>query len=666
MTQSVFEFHTGFILHSDGEQSVMDCPFCEREQKLWFNKEGLWDCKGGDCKKAGNVYTFIRALYEKFDNLTKTAELVKDLRGIPTEYVRKNGLKYNELNNSILIPCFKHDKLVNLYKAVTRDEKTTIYASPGNTGLEHSLMNWPEVIYDLVWIVEGHWDKLAADAIVGHQPITVIAVPGAGVWKPNWCEVLDGRHVSFLYDNDSSGRSGYERVIVKEVAKSRYKPKSIQYLHWDNEVDGYDLNDLYRDKKRQSFNYIDDHSKAFSVPENTVIIKETIETVPADQTCDTWDKLLAVFKEEYYVTPDMEMCLCAMLASIYSLKIGGEQLWYKVIGPPGCGKTTLAKVVSACEQALLRSTFTGLFSGWKDDSDEDASLAALMQNKALIVKDADALIKQPNAPQTFSEMRDYYDKDSSTQYKNRVQRNYRNSRSSVILFGTTVLRNSDHSFLGERFLDFELRVTEEDKKEIKRIVRQKTTQMALYPNEPSPDTKVQAACKGFVEYHLMNRVVEKGLDADEEDYIDEMASLVAAMRTDVDRDMGGKGEVSSTPVVEVPSRLTGQLMKVALIIPVITGDKRYSDRLINKFAVDIIDSTSPRFQVVKCLRKGWYRREAIVEETGIPKTTVTRILDDLRVLGIIEGRYAQASVTKKIMEITLIDKYKESITLLGY
>lgn len=666
--QSIFEFHTGFKLHSEGEQSNMDCPFCGKDQKFWFNREGLWDCKAGNCKKSGNAFTFIRLLYESFDNITHTAEIIKDSRGIPTEWTRANGLKFNTLNNSILIPCFKGDTLKALYKAVQRNGKWIIYASPKEGGVEHALMNWPETTHDIVWVVEGHWDKLAAEAIVGHtHQVTVVGVPGAGVWKAAWCEILEGKHVYFLYDNDSSGRTGYERVILKEIAKSRYKPKSIQYLDWPTGTpEGYDLNDLYRDKHRQSYNYIDDHCKPFTSPESTVLVKQVIENVTPDYSCDSWDKFLDRFRAAFHVTPDMEMGLAALIASIYSLKIDGEQLWYKMFGPAGCGKTTLAKMLAGLDDVVLRSTFTGLFSGWQDDKEEDASLAATITNKALAVKDADALMRQPNIAQIFSEFRDFYDKDSSTQYKNRIQHNYRNARSSVILFGTNVLRRSDQSFLGERFLDYELRVSEADREAIKRIVRRKSTMLALYPNQPSPDLDVQMAFKGYVEGHVLKRAITKPLELDQEEFIDRVATLVSFLRTDVDRDMGGKGEVTFTPVVEVPSRLIGQLMKLALIMPVVTGDDRYTDKLISKFATDIIDPTNNRFQCVTNLRKGWYSRDQLVEETGIPRTTVTRVLDDLRVLQIVDIRHVAVGVGRKRMELTLKDDLKDHLALLGY
>lgn len=675
--KSIFEFHTGYTLQSKGVQSVMDCPFCEHENKFFFTKEGLWDCKAGNCKKSGNAFGFIRQLYDHFDTLVRGSELVKDIRGIPTEYSRANGIKWNPLNNSILIPAFKHDKVHALYKAIKQDryneetkqweQKWIILASPRDMGVEHSPMHWQESSQDIVWIVEGHWDKLAADAIIGHtNPITAVAVPGSGVWKPSWCEILDGKHVVFLYDNDSSGRAGYERVIIKEIANSRYKPKSIQYLHWPSNLpEGYDLNDLYLDQGRKAFDFIDENTKRFATPENTVVVKETIETVPPDYSCDSWDKFMHIFRKSYHVTPDMEMAVAALAASIYSLKFDGEQLWYKMFGPAGCGKTTLAKLLASLSDVVLRSTFTGLFSGWQDEDTSDASLAATIANKALVVKDADALMRQPNIAQIFSEFRDFYDKDSSTQFKNRVQNNYRNVRSSVMLFGTNVLRRSDQSFLGERFLDYELRLSDADRIAIKKMVRRKTTSQILNPGLPSEDIAVQSAFKGYMEGHVLNRTVSQALAPDQEEFIDRAATLVAKLRTDVDRDMGGKGEITFTPVEEVPSRLMGQLMKMALILPAITGDHRYVDPLVSKFCVDIIDPTSNRFTLIKQLSKGWYSRDSLVEETGIPKSTLTRMLEDLRIIKAIELRTVRLAANLKQYQMTTSDETKECLAMLG-
>lgn len=671
---SPFEFHTNLRAEEHNSQFVMDCPFCGGEQKFYFNSEYQWDCKRGSCGKSGNVYQFIRNIYDMFDNVTKSAEILATVRGLPREYFVKNGIKHNDLNGSFLIPAFKHDKVHNLYKAIQKKEfdktkgdwvdKWLILATPG---IDHMLIHWLETSNDTLWIGEGHWDKVAGDAIIGNtNPITMMNVPGAGVWKPAWCEALADKDIVFMYDNDKKGQAGFERVILQQIAKSPHKPKSISYLAWPEGLpDGYDLNDVYKEHRRQSFKWIQEHIKPYSAPENAVVVKTTIETIKADTSCDSFDKLLDMFKSLYHVTPDMEMALACLLASAYSINIEGEQLWYKIIGPPGCGKTTLAKMMSSSDRVVLRSTFTGLFSGWKDDSDEDASMVPLITNKMLVVKDADALLRQPNVERIFSELRDFYDKDSSTQYKNRVHNDYRNIRCTMVLCGTNVLRRADSSFLGERFLDLELGITRDDEERIKYKMLEKSEMVAFAENQLPPDTPLMAASKGFIDHHLLNRTASIRPSQQVKDSIYILSTLISQMRTKVDRDSMGKGEVTFTPVVEVPSRLIGQLMKLAICLPVVTGNDKLVMPAIRKIAKDIIDPTSSRFKISQILCDGYFNRDTIVENVEMSRTSVTRFLDDLRHLNFLDIEFRSSSVGRRRAFMTMREDIKKSMKTLG-
>ena len=646
-----FEFHTGQTYEEHGDQYIGTCPFCERENKFYFNKEWLWDCKSGTCvcptdgkRRSGNVVTFLRQLYEEHETLTKAANKVAEWRGLPLGRIQQLGVKYNPWNDSIIIPTFRNGKINNLYKVVNKKvneggqwrERLTILCTPS---VEHTLMSYPEETEDTVWVCEGHWDRIAAESIVGNtNGITPIGVPGAGVWKKYWTDVLAEKNVVFCYDNDPSGKTGFERVIAKYISGHHQKPKSVSYIKWpESTPEKYDLNDCFREHGKKSYAILKEYITEYEAPEGTVIVKSTIENVPANKECDTYDKLIDIFSESYHTTQDMRDCLLLVLASIYSISIEGEQLWLRVIGPPGCGKTTIAKAVSAAEQVVLKSTFTGLFSGWRDDSGEDKSMVPLISGKTLIVKDADALLKQPNVNQIFSELRDFYDKDSSTGYRHGFNHDYRNVRSTMVLCGTNVLRRSDSSFLGERFLDYELTITEADESLIATKMMEKSMQVAMDPSALPPDTPVMAAAKGFIE-HLLERPMNTRLTPEIQNDIKRLAKLTAQMRTKVDRDMQGKGEVTFSPVTELPTRLIGQLAKLCLCVPVVSGRIEDASRLLRKVVKDIIDPTSNRYKMCLILIEGYYGRDEIVECTGITKSTVTRELDNLRVLKLVDEK----------------------------
>lgn len=677
---SPFSFHTGIEYEQHGEQFIGRCPFCEKDDKFYFNKDYLWDCKNTKCidtvlkkPRSGNAVTFIRQVFEEHDTMSKAAQVVHEWRGLPQARIMQLQLKYNPWNDSIIIPTFKNGRLSNLYKAVKTKvmkdgewkDSIQILCTPS---IEHTLMNQTDDAHDTVWICEGHWDRIAAEAIIGNSPITAYGVPGAGVWKKQWTDVLADKDIVFCYDSDNAGRVGFEKVILKHIAIHPQKPKSIKYVDWPKNLpEGYDLNDLYRDKGRNCANFLEDHIKDYTTPEGTVIVKATIENVQPNREIDSFEKFMRVFKETYHTTQDMELCLLFVLTSIYSINVGGEQLWGRIIGPPGCGKTTVAKVVSASEQVVLKSTFTGLFSGYHDGSGDDKSLVPVIAGKTLIVKDADALLRQTNIERIFSELRDFYDKDSSTGYRHGFNHDYRNIPSTMLLMGTNVLRRSDQSFLGERFLDLEMRITRRDEELISLKMMERSLAQALDPSNLPPEMQVQAAAKGFIE-HLMSRQIKISLSKGLQTEILKLAKLTAQMRTKVDRDTFGKGDITFAPVSELPTRLIGQLTKMALCVPIVTGteDEIYNRRLLRKVVRDIIDPSCNRMKMCMDLMEGYFARDQLVESTGIPKSTLNRELDNLIALRLVDMKKAPTHMPKhKQFVFTLTDEIKEGLLLIG-
>lgn len=679
-----FTFHTGIEFSQGNSQFMGQCPFCQKEEKFHFNENYLWDCKNANCvnpstgkQRSGNLSSFLQQLYEEHETVSKAAQLVGKWRQLPQGRVSQLGLKYNPWNDSILIPTYRNGKINNLYKVVTTpDGKQRILCTPE---VEHTLFNYPEDANDIVWVVEGHWDRIAAEAIVGNLGITIIAVPGAGVWKKSWTDILADKDVVFCYDNDDSGRNGFEKVIIKHIASHNRKPKSISFINWKKGkikvVEGsstkehvdiphkFDLNDAYIEWGRKAIDHIEEMIEPFEAPESTIVISSTIESVKPNMEIKSYDMLLDEFKKIYHVTEDMELCLLLALTSIYSINIGGEQLWLRVIGPPGCGKTTIAKAISASDQVVLKSTFTGLFSGWHDDKDTDASMVPLISGKTLVVKDADALLRQPNVEKIFSELRDFYDKDSSTQYKNRVAHDYRNIPCTMILCGTNVLRRSDQSFLGERFLDMEMRISQHDEDLISQKMLERSMALALDHSNLPPETPVQAAAKGFIE-HLMNRKIDYSPSVKLQKEVRTFAKVASLMRTKVDREAFGRGDIRFAPVPELPTRLIGQLMKTVMCVPMVTGikDEVMNRKMLRKITQDIIDPTANRTVLSNILMEGWYTRDELMEHTNIPKSTLDRELNDLVALKLVDMKKV-AGINKryKVLSFTLTDSVKEAL-----
>lgn len=655
--KNLVTFLTNLSAEERHDQCITDCPFCHKEGHFFFSQEFMWDCKV--CGKSGNALTFIREFYETLPALANIEELVEAKR-LPYKALTNLGIRYNKWNDTFIIPCYKEGKLMALYKY--RLKSNRMYATPD---MDHCLFNWPQHINQELWICEGHWDKVAADVmLVNAQDVTAVAVPGSNVFKPEWASILANRDIVLVYDNDEAGLAGRKRLIEKIIAESHHKPKSIRIVDWSGKPEKYDLRDCYIEHGIDALKYIRDHTYEYEPPAGITVTKETAEEIEADNTCTTFDDLISRFKEVYHVTSDMELALLLVLASIYSVKIDGEQLWVRLIGPPSCGKTTIANAVATSSQVVLRSTFTGLFSGWKDDSDDDAGLIPIIDGKTLLVKDADALLQQPNVTKIFSELRDFYDKNSSVQYKNRVQRDYRNIRSTMILCGTNVLRRADQAFLGERFVDFEMVISPRDEDEINAKMMERSIMLAMNMEIENPERKVWAATKGFVN-HLMQRRPDLPPNDTQRSQIMNYAWLGAKMRSKVDRNM--KGEMTFAPISELAPRLIGQMVKLYFSASMVAGDGHPGiNKLIRKVILDILDESSLRFKVCSAIieRKrdqGWTRDE-LIDYTDIPKTTLTRELDDLLALEFIDRKKVDLGVPgRKAFRFSLKEKLHETL-----
>lgn len=172
------------------------------------------------------------------------------------------------------------------------------------------------------------------------------------------------------------------------------------------------------------------------------------------EPCEDFKKLIAAWKKAMKWTGGLEAALICMLSSCLSTMVQGDQLWFKILGPASCGKTTLAEALAVAKRYVVaKSTLRGFLSGSMTDG-RDNSLITVLMNKTFITKDGDTLLQAPNLKQILSEGRDIYDRVSRSSYRNlAASRDYEGLNMTWLLCGTSSLRAIDNSELGERFLD---------------------------------------------------------------------------------------------------------------------------------------------------------------------------------------------------------------------
>jgi hypothetical protein len=219
---------------------------------------------------------------------------------------------------------------------------------------------------------------------------------------------------------------------------------------------------------------------------------------------------------------------------------------------------------------------------------------------------------------------------------NRVSFEYHNVRSAFIFCGTHALRGIDNSALGERFLDFELTVTEMDREEIALRMMQRSMEVAISGGDP--ESSIHSKAKNFIDNELLNRTDVVLLNKTEQDYIMQQARLAAFMRAKVARTR--TGEVAYKPFAEVPSRLVGQLSKLAFVIPVVIGESQVNDytmQIMSRVVRDVIDANSNRYIISRFMcAAGFQSLPQLVEYTKLPQKVVERELDDMRELNMLD------------------------------
>ena len=194
---------------------------------------------------------------------------------------------------------------------------------------------------------------------------------------------------------------------------------------------------------------------SWSTSTSTPKAEGSIDCLP----CDNYAELVIAWRKALRWTDGLDHALAAMLASISSTKVVGDQLWLKVVGPAACGKSTLCEALSTnTKYVVAKSTIRGFHSGYRLEEDgrkggSDCSLIPTIRDKTLVTKDGDTLLQSPNLSQILSEARDLYDTTARTSYRNAMSHDYSGVRMTWILCGTASLRQIDSSELGERFLD---------------------------------------------------------------------------------------------------------------------------------------------------------------------------------------------------------------------
>lgn len=647
-----YQFHGVSLDYEDGaDQAYAACPFCDREKKFSVNiSTGVWRCfvcnEGTDKGQGiagGNSFTFLRRLYDlsKPDEGTIRA-LAEDRRLLSWESLKAWGVRVSLTTRDIIVPGYGADGKLNQLYRYLRDFSTKKMRLLPTPEIGHQIFGMS--VFDpkkhLLYVCEGPWDGIAlwetlqmaryegdtlvvtaseSSSLYSHS--NILAVPGCNSPLKPLADVVGNRGVSLLFDNDhprgpNKARAGYDgaKRLAEGLAKIEEAPAELHHLNWGKDgydpdrKDGYDVRDWLTAGEAP-----DDPASRVSqlqellgnvtpIPDDWVAGRSKGKAAKGELdlelvACTTWKTLQNACFRAMKWTDGLDCAFSVMLASITSTKALGDQLWVKIIGPASCGKSTLCEAVSANKRHVLaKSTITGFHSGFKTDGGEtDNSLLAVVQNKTLVTKDGDTLLKKPNVAQILSEARDVYDRVSRTHYRHGLAKDYEGLNMTWILCGTSSLRALDSSELGERFLDCVIMegidVAMEDDvlwrvvNNAERSLNFEADGSAESQNDPDRLMMMQLT-GGYIDYLRANaRELLSSVDSPQSAlrHIIHLGTFVAYMRARPSK------EQDETAEREFAARLVSQLMRLAKCLAVVLNKPTLDAevmRRVTKVALD--------------------------------------------------------------------------------
>lgn len=640
---------------TSGDNQTATCPFCDRVGKFCVDpKDGMWTCH--PCGIKGNIKSFLKKLYEESTKVTCDYKELRDRWGLLfSSTLQEWGLCRSLITNEWMLPGYKIDTTSNklnvaqlyLYRpdVVTKKYRFICQSwvnSDDEVKTSHALFcnRWDSKKEEVV-IVEGLSDGACLSEILPRTKrndddsyssigsataslfanANIVATPGANVFFESWVPLFSGKKVTILYDNDYSrthpktgtvtqgaGILGCKKITEVLVA-SHNRPESIAYLHWG--YDGFDPEfanryDL-RDHLSSGLKSLSMRStllgelldKVRPIPDDWVAGKESgsKSLAPSIIRCESWAELQSVWKEAMFWNEGLDAALPAMIATAASVKIKDDLLWLKVISPASTGKTELAEAIATLEEAtVIISTFTGLHSGMRLEDGEDASLISILKDKCFIIKEGDTLLRIPDRERVWAELRDAYDCNTRTKFKNGVSNTYLNHPFSHILCGTASLHEMDDSELGQRYLHIVIM------KRIDPTVESHINQhrsrgfFAMFGTDPSINgtgvispvkMRARQMTAGYLQYLRANMVsLAAGISFPEESHevCDSFAKFIAYFRA-----RPSKKQAEET-CRELSTRLCIQISKLAAMLCITLNKMSMDSEIVSRIRKVAIDT----------------------------------------------------------------------------
>jgi len=328
-----------------------------------------------------------------------------------------------------------------------------------------------------------------------------------------------------------------------------------------------------------------------------------------------------------------------------------DPTWYRVIAPPGSGKTQHFNMLKGYKHAYIVDEITSkaFISGYRIEGGGDMSMMPQINNKVLVICDESTMMEQrpEERSQVQSLLRRAYDGNLAKKFGNKEDMQEYDCSFNILVGSTPAI---DRYFLynqalGERYINYRAQISDrraltkkafnnlfvEDFQKHCNIVAKKTQKFI----DEIPDTTLN-------DITIEDKHIELFINC---------ADFIALLRTHVNRDKSGR-DVTTLPQPESAGRLVKQMTQTAIANAILHGNMIVTDdnveRAIYLGIGSVMALTSFLLYHIKDLisigggpNMSWFTTGEMVAKTGIGRGTLGTVIEDMaihRILTCREGR----------------------------
>jgi hypothetical protein len=645
----VFE-QFGFIKErTEGSHAAGTCPFCKKPGHFYVNitKDNRpFDCK--KCGASGGFQKFLQTVVKESAGYKPQIAELAAKRGLSADTL--STMRVGWLNDVWVVPVFSADGETILNIKIY--DGTSFKNTAGCNAAMYGLWTIPDE-YETVYIAEGEWDALTMIEIMDDERALILGVPGAGtVFKPEIIDLMIGKSVYLLYDNDLAGKNGTAKTLsaLSSVASE------IRFLKWPETTgEGWDVRDVYvKDCQRDSvktLQWIHDHCELTTAPEKGVqtpnIIGEHIPHTLVYNTFKKWFHLNDNLKYDQKATDIYDV----IFGTVFANRIPGDPVWLYLIAPPGGFKTEPLLAMAGGKLIEIHESVTApaLISG-QNNNGVDPSLIPQLNGRLLIIKDWTIILGLPEQErqEILSILRGAFDGVCGRTFGNGIRRNIK-STFGIIAATTPIIEQftEETAAVGERFLSWRNWISEDYATRYLHIKQA----LANTAKEIEMRKEINTVTKRVL---LSGYKTLPTCDESVKDRIIKMSQWIAVMRGTVSRDRYRRN-VLHKPFTEVATRLSKELYKLLLGISIFKGQGSIRPDTMRIAKSVAWSSISTRYaETLKAFVGQDYLTAADVEKkVGLPEETIKVVLENMMMLGVLtKNKEMKWKITDKFLNLS--------------